>query len=373
VTRVARLVSRCLLLIAFLAVVGSPPAGAHERRPVITTLMLGADAGKLEMQLDIEAALTGLAVAETAEATAAYKVLRALEPDQLRREFERVSAAFLSSFAVTFDRVGAPLRLRALDIPVPGDAALPRISTLHIDTSIPPGAASVRWLAPPTAGDSVIRIIAMPGGRVLFAGLLQQGESSPDVAIGVAKIQGFDFTHYVVLGFEHIVPEGLDHILFVVGLFLLNARLKPLLWQVSAFTLAHSVTLALGIYGILRIPPEIIEPMIAASIVFVAVENLTTDRLHRWRPGVIFAFGLVHGLGFAGVLAEIGLPKKDFLSALIGFNIGVELGQLSVLAGCFLAVGLWFRDRAWYRIAITNPASLAIAVIAAYWFVERMA
>ena len=110
-----------------------------------------------------------------------------------------------------------------------------------------------------------------------------------------------------------------------------------------------------------------------ASIVFVAVENLFTDRLHRWRPFVIFAFGLLHGLGFAGVLAEIGLPKAHFVSALVGFNIGVELGQLAVIAACFLAVGLWFRHRQWYRQAITMPASIAVACIAVIWVVERTA
>jgi hypothetical protein len=131
--------------------------------------------------------------------------------------------------------------------------------------------------------------------------------------------------------------------------------------------------LALGIYGVVSVPAAIVEPLIAASIIFVAVENLFTDRLHRWRPVAVFGFGLLHGLGFAGVLSDVGLPRAQFVTGLIGFNVGVELGQLAVIAACFLGVGLWFRHRHWYRRAVAMPASLAVAVVAAYWFVERVA
>ena len=105
----------------------------------------------------------------------------------------------------------------------------------------------------------------------------------------------------------------------------------------------------------------------------MAVENLFTDRLQRWRPAVVFAFGLLHGLGFAGVLSEVGLARAQFVTGLIGFNLGVELGQLAVIAACFLGVGLWFRHRHWYRRAIAMPASAAVALVAAFWFVERIA
>jgi hydrogenase/urease accessory protein HupE len=168
------------------------------------------------------------------------------------------------------------------------------------------------------------------------------------------------------------VPKGLDHILFVVGLFLLSPRLRPLLWQVTSFTVAHSVTLALGILGLISLPAAIVEPLIAASIVYVGVENLMTDRLTRWRPAVVFGFGLLHGMGFAGVLAEIGLSEAWFVTGLVGFNLGVELGQICVVVVCFLAAGYWLRDRPWYRAAVTMPASIAVAATGAWWFVERL-
>ena len=167
------------------------------------------------------------------------------------------------------------------------------------------------------------------------------------------------------------MPKGLDHILFVVGLFLLAPRLRPLAVQISTFTLAHSITLALGAIGLLRISPSIVEPLIALSIVFVCVENFITVRLSKWRIVTVFSFGLLHGLGFASVLDEVGLAAGNFVTALLGFNVGVELGQLLVVAACLLSVGLWFGSKGWYRSRISQPASIVVGLIGAYWFVQR--
>jgi hypothetical protein len=176
---------------------------------------------------------------------------------------------------------------------------------------------------------------------------------------------------YLLLGFTHILPRGLDHVLFVLGLFLLAVELKPLLWQVSAFTVAHTITLALSIYGVVSLPPRIVEPLIALSIMYVAIENVFTSRLHAWRPLVVFCFGLLHGMGFAGVLTEIGLPRSEFLPALLSFNVGVELGQLTVILAAFLLAGVWFRRKPWYRRRIVVPASLLIAATGLFWFIQR--
>jgi hypothetical protein len=176
---------------------------------------------------------------------------------------------------------------------------------------------------------------------------------------------------YLFLGFEHILPEGLDHILFVLGLFFLSSRFKSLLWQVTAFTVAHSVTLALSMFQVISLSPSIVEPIIALSIVYVAVENLCTTELKPWRPFVVFGFGLIHGLGFAGVLSELGLPQQQFLPALVSFNIGVELGQLSVIGLAYLLVG-WFRSQTWYRSYLSMPASCGIALMASYWTIDRI-
>jgi hypothetical protein len=204
---------------------------------------------------------------------------------------------------------------------------------------------------------------------------LKDGEKSEAYLLGVGleqKTRMQVVAQYIGLGFTHILPKGLDHILFVLGLFLLSTRWKPLLIQVTAFTLAHTITLGLSIYGIVSLSPAIVEPLIAASIAYVAIENLVTAELKPWRAFVVFGFGLLHGLGFAGVLHEIGLPRSEFLTALLSFNVGVELGQLAVIVSAWLLVGLWWKTRSWYRARLVQPLSALIAAVGVYWTLERI-
>ena len=146
-----------------------------------------------------------------------------------------------------------------------------------------------------------------------------------------------------------------------------------MLLQVTAFTIAHTITLALTIYGVVSLRPAIVEPAIALSIVYVAVENIATSELKPWRIALVFGFGLLHGMGFAGVLSQLGLPRSEFLTALLCFNAGVELGQLSVILAAFLLLGLPFRRKPWYRRRVVVPASLAIAAVGLYWAIQRIA
>jgi hydrogenase/urease accessory protein HupE len=176
---------------------------------------------------------------------------------------------------------------------------------------------------------------------------------------------------YLWLGYTHILPKGLDHILFVIGIFLLSPRLKPMLLQVTAFTIAHSITLGLSIYGIVSLPPRIVEPLIALSIAYVAIENIITRELKPWRLALVFMFGLLHGLGFAGVLRDLGLPRGEFVTALVTFNLGVEGGQLTIIALAALAT-MPFAKRPWYRERVVIPVSLAIAAIGIYWTIARV-
>ncbi len=177
---------------------------------------------------------------------------------------------------------------------------------------------------------------------------------------------------YLKLGYQHIIPLGFDHILFVLSLFLLNPRLKPVLWQATAFTVAHSVTLGLAMYHLITPPARIVEPLIALSILYVALENIFSSSVKPSRVGVVFLFGLVHGMGFASALGQLGLPQKSYLLSLVMFNAGVELGQITIILLAFLLVGKWFRDKPWYRSRIVIPISVAIALIAACWTVQRL-
>lgn len=180
------------------------------------------------------------------------------------------------------------------------------------------------------------------------------------------------YSQFVFVGFEHILPLGLDHILFVLGLFLLSTHWKPLLGQVTAFTIAHSITLAIAMFGVFAISPRIVEPLIALSIAAVALENLYRSSVSKWRWVGVFGFGLIHGFGFASVLADkMKIPEEHFAMALLSFNVGVELGQLSVITLAFLAVG-WFQRKDWYAARIRNPACWALAAVGIYWTVQRV-
>lgn len=176
---------------------------------------------------------------------------------------------------------------------------------------------------------------------------------------------------YLQLGFTHIIPLGLDHILFVLSIFFLSPRLSTVIWQASAFTVAHSITLALAMYGYITPLPAVIEPIIALSIFFVAMENILVRELKPSRLIIVFLFGLIHGMGFAGALTSLGLPPSDYSLALLSFNVGVELGQIAVILLAYWLVGRWFAHKPWYHRRVVVPVSVAIGVIALFWTIQR--
>jgi len=373
----------------------SSVASAHEIRPAIVDFTFNkAGYYQLNIQQNIEALLAQVGDqhddTEQSENATKYDELRSLPPEKLNQEFEKFSETFLSKMTLKFDGKEEPVRILDVEIPEVGDLDLARDSIINIAGLIPEGTKNLSWQWDKSFGNAVFRVSSEENPE-LYSAYLTEGKVSEPVAIGIdtgidcsnpenqtkagcASQTGWWETliNYIAVGFDHIVPKGLDHILFVVGLFLLSTRLKPLLIQVTSFTLAHSVTLALGIFGVISISPAIVEPLIAASIVYVCVENIFHEKLSRLRPVLVFMFGLLHGLGFASVLTEFGLTQGNFVSGLIGFNIGVELGQLSVIAACFLLFGYWFGKKSWYHARITIPASIVIALIAAYWFFERI-
>jgi HupE / UreJ protein len=176
---------------------------------------------------------------------------------------------------------------------------------------------------------------------------------------------------YLKLGIEHIIPFGSDHILFVLSLCLLSSRIKTILWQATAFTVAHSVTLALSMKNIIMAPSAIIEPVIALSIFFVAIENILLRKLKPWRIIIVFMFGLIHGMGFANALNETGLPRNQFYTSIISFNAGVEIGQAMIIAAAFSLVVIPFGNKPGYFKWIVLPVSCLIALVAGYWVVKR--
>jgi hydrogenase/urease accessory protein HupE len=367
-----RVASIFLLLVVLLA----PRAGAHEVFPAIAEIDVRNDALHLSIEVTLEALMADIDLSSVADTNAApnaadYDALRALPPKALRARLPDFLPVFIGSLRLRIDGAGVSPAFVTAEIRDPGDVELQRQTVLHFTAALPAGArtAALGWTK--SYGSLIVRQVGAVENP--FTASVAGGDIAGPFALAGGTLQtGWQvFGGYIPIGFDHILPQGLDHILFVLGLFLLAARLRPLLWQVTAFTAAHTVTLALGALGWVNLPASIVEPLIAASICYVAIENILTDHLNRWRPFVVFGFGLLHGLGFASVLGEYGLPADHFIPALLGFNVGVELGQLTVIAIAFLLVGFWFRDRPWYRRAITIPASLVIAAIGAFWVVER--
>jgi HupE/UreJ protein len=272
---------------------------------------------------------------------------------------------------VSFPDYGTPIAAQAVAPTVFG-------VTARLVGRIPEGAKTFTFGVSPDAG--IIHLTILDQGLAVgVKHILANSEECPPFRLdrppsGASRGEsesGVDVAaRYLVLGFQHILPKGLDHILFVLGLFLLSTRLRPLLWQVTAFTVAHTLTLALAVNGVVELPSRVVESLIALSIAYVAVENLFTSELKPWRPALVFGFGLLHGLGFAGVLQELGLPRGEFVTSLIAFNVGVEAGQLTVICLALLTIG-WFRRRAWYRRVIAIPISIGIALVGVYWAITR--
>ena len=366
--------SLCALLLSAI----TTTTRAHEITPSILNLDISAaQSVNLTLDINLEALIVGVGSdhEDTDESPLAsqYNALRAMPAVQLQQE----AAAFIANLPeqIRFlDANSTPIQMSFTlvdvgitdnsDLEVARDTRL----TYSADLQQPLEQLSSSW--PEPYGNMIFRL-SVDGE--LKAGLwVAAGETSDLIALNSVEQQRQSLIDYVVIGFEHILPLGLDHILFVVGIYLLSQAWRALLWQVSAFTLAHTITLALATLGIVSVSPSIVEPLIALSIVYVAVENLYRHSISKGRILLVFGFGLLHGLGFAGVLSEIGLDQTAFIPSLIAFNVGVELGQLSVIALMFALLGYWLGKTKYWERWVRIPISVLIALVGAFWFIERI-
>lgn len=353
---------RCLLAAALVCAV-TVATSAHESERTRVTLTLASDgAFVLDVANDPMWLLLRL---ETFAGGSVPANVTAPQRDARLAELTSVFADRLVLFVDAHE-------VRASEVRYIPPATAGALASFQLRGVMPRDATRLRWLYG-LVGDRYPLEITQPDGSSTIEWI--EGTNWSDV-IDLSK----SFTRptrteiarqYLWLGYTHILPKGLDHILFVLGIFLLSPRLKPMLLQVTAFTVAHSITLGLSIYGILSLPSRIVEPLIALSIAYVAIENLVTRELKPWRLALVFIFGLLHGLGFAGVLRELGLPRDEFVTALLTFNLGVEGGQLTIIAAAMLAVSP-LMNKGWYRHRVVIPASVLIAAIGLYWFVVRL-
>lgn len=362
------------LVMSSIAICWAALAAAHEVLPALADMEVQGERLTFTVETPLEGFVAGVDLGAVDDTNAApeadtYDALRALGAEEMAARFRAFWPEMAEEIDIEIDGVRAAPELDKVVVPEPGDLSLPRPAMLQFFVPLPENAQTVRVGWDAAFGTLVLR---QQGVEAPYDGYLEAGAVSDPIRLGGGdQASGWEsFLRYIPVGFDHILPKGLDHILFVLGLFFLAARLRPLLWQVSAFTLAHTVTLALAALGYVSVPASIVEPLIAASIAFVAIENIVFPHLGLWRPVIVFGFGLLHGLGFASVLGEFGLPAGSFVPALIGFNIGVELGQLTVIAAAFLLVG-WAWRKPWYRQVIAIPASAAIALVGIWWVIER--
>ena len=375
---------RRIFLAGLLALATTGFARADVVKPALVEISANTEGHvSIEVRASIEALLTGINAqyknTQDAPTAEEYDELRVLGPEKLHVEFDPFRQQLLDQIFLKAD--GVPVLLEIVDvwIPEPGYTKVPRISVITLRGELPRNAQSLEWYYPARFGDNAVRVRQVDETNQQWhwsewQWLRKDAPSTPFSLEEVYSRRPFldVVLDYAAIGFEHIVPRGTDHILFILGIFLLSTRMKPLLWQVTMFTVAHTLTLALSMKGIVSLPSSIVEPLIALSIAYVGIENIFARSLHKSRLVLVFLFGLLHGLGFADVLAEFGMPPNAFATALISFNIGVELGQLAVILCAYLAVGVWFRHKSWYHNRITVPGSVIISLIGLYWTYDRI-
>ena len=353
-----------------------PIVDAHPLSFTETTVTLHVDRTfQVDMVCDLDALALG--VPQDTDDAQLVATLRALSPEEFFALTQRLRQLFLRRVRVRFDGDPAPFEVsfpdhltrRATESGIPTVLGL----TARLVGVVPPGSTEVEFFASRAFSDVHLTVVDA-ARETSVRSVMERGARSDPFALSgevAPPTRGQVGWQYLRLGVVHIVPDGADHILFILGLFLLSVRLRPLVWQVTAFTVAHAITLALGAFAVVTLSPRIVEPLIALSIVWIAVENTLTTRLKIWRTGVVFVFGLLHGLGFAGVLTELGLPDEERVLALGMFNAGIEVGQLAIIALALSTLG-WFRNRTWYRRRLVVPLSTIIGLVGVVWTIERV-
>jgi len=352
-------------------------------KPALVEISVFADGNyRVELRASIEAIMTGInsKYKNTRDSpnSQEYDVLRVMQAAQLREKFIPFEEELNREIRLSFDNQPVKLQITDVQIPVPGYPKVPRTSLIIFEGKIDKTVEQLTWYYPARFSDNAIRVRQIDREKEKWHWSSWQWlrNDQPSKAFSLEEV----FTEpslysviieYVVAGFDHIIPKGLDHILFILGIFLLSTKLKPLAWQATMFTLAHSITLSLSMFNVINLPASIVEPLIALSIAYIGIENLFAHKLKTSRLALVFAFGLLHGMGFASVLAEFGMPENAYATALISFNLGVEVSQLLILTTAYFGITYWFKNKQNFHDFVTVPGSLMIGLIGLYWTWDR--
>ena len=300
-----------------------------------------------------------------------YDYLRSLDSKKLKIKFNKTFKNFQNNIFILQNNKKLNFKIDKVEIVENSNLNISRETIIYINgKNIEKSNLKIGWAK--NYGPIILRVANLEG-EIIYTEYIKNSSISKLFSIDKKQSNLFnDITKYLIIGFHHIFPKGADHILFVLGLFLFSPNFRPLFIQISVFTIAHTITIFLGVLDIIRVPENIVEPMIALSISYIAIENIFLKKISIWRPLIIFFFGLLHGLGFAGVINDIGLSQTNFIVTLVSFNLGVEIGQLFIIIICYFGVSYWIKDRPWYKKFFTNLMSLIISIFGLIWFINRI-
>lgn len=331
----------------------------------------------VELALNIEAILSNSTVYKNSKDSPysdQYDKLRKQTPLKIKQTFLANLAHFLAKTKLVLNGEEKSLYLVSLVVADIGYQGRPRVSKLVLKTKTTKPLQKVLWYYNKQYGDYVYRSQFYQAGQYNWSAWqwVRDGTISFDFKIAKIKSQLGTALEYMLIGFWHIFPRGLDHILFIIGIALLALSWQKLLTMVTIFTLAHSTTLLLAIYGVLKLSPSVVEPLIALSIAYIGIENLRSPS-HLYRCyGIIFIFGLLHGLGFAAVLSNFDLKTHTFTVSLIGFNVGVEIGQVLIITLVLVLLWLMNKTKLETKTYLINPVAIIISAIGLLWTIERV-
>jgi len=372
----------CLLMLCVSCLFGTI-VRAHEVIPSIMDVGLSDTAPNglsIELTFTAEAFLAGLDLSEISETDDSdrsdqYDEIRQLSGASLSGLIEQKFDDLAALITVNADDQRLDLGLEKIVVEDQNDLRLVRQTTLYLSAPLPDGARALSAGLDKSLGAVLVRQRG-EGSDPNYSDYLTSGGVSSDFVLGtITEKSDLDLVlKYIYSGIVHIVPAGLDHILFVIGLLAFSLSGKALVAQISLFTVAHTLTLAMASLGWVAVPGAIVEPLIALSIAYIGIENIwrAKGRLTLLRLAVVFGFGLLHGLGFASVLADFGLPSHAFVLGLLSFNIGVEIGQLMVVIPVFALLTVLRLNKYIFRQRFQVPVSLSISFVGLYWAAERL-
>ena len=354
---------------------------SHEIRPSIADYKIEENILYFDIRLNAELILSGIDASNITDTnssplSATYDDLRSLTRENLKILLTESWDDIQSKINLNINEVSTKFELVDINIEANRDFEISRDSILYLKYELDEDDEFLTFKWSEKYGPIIIREInELKKEDDLYTEYLQAGLQTDKIFIKSENTQSIfkSIINYFILGIQHIIPKGLDHILFIVGLFFFSVTLRPLLIQVTMFTIAHSITLIFVSVSYINVNPLIVEPIIALSIAYVGIENIFKQYVKEYlRYIIIFFFGLLHGLGFALVLSDIGYQSSKLILNLISFNLGIEAAQIFIILFLYILLGIKFSNKKYYRYIFQVPVSLFIALVGIYWFFERI-